>query len=45
MIKIEPMFAWYDCWIGWFWDTKKKALYIFPIPMFGFKIYKKETTE
>ena len=37
-MKIKPMFAWYDFWIGLFYDTKKKILYLFPIPMFGLKI-------
>lgn len=37
-IKIKPMFAWYDFWIGLFFDTKKATTYIFPIPMFGVKI-------
>ena len=32
------MFAWYDFWIGLFYDTKKKRLYVFPIPCFGFYI-------
>ena len=30
------IFAWYDLWFGLFWDKKKKWLYIFPFPMFGF---------
>lgn len=36
-------FAWYDIWIGAFYDVKKQILYICPLPMillvFKFKIY------
>lgn len=32
------MFAWYDFWVGLFYDRNKKVLYFFPIPMCGFKI-------
>jgi len=34
-MRIEFLFAWYDLWIGLFWDKKKKWLYILPFPMFG----------
>jgi len=34
-MKIKLIFAWYDLWVGFFWDSKKKWLYVFPIPMFG----------
>lgn len=37
-MKIKLMFAWYDFWVGLFWDAKKHALYIFPVPMFGVRI-------
>jgi hypothetical protein len=37
-MKIIPMFAWYDFWVGLFFDQKKRVLYIFPIPCFGVRI-------
>jgi hypothetical protein len=37
-MKITVFFRWYDLWIGIFVDTKGKAWYICPIPMFGVKI-------
>jgi hypothetical protein len=37
-IKIRPMFAWYDIWVGLFIDKAKSTAYFFPLPMLGLKI-------
>ena len=34
-MTVEPIFAWYDFWIGLFWDGAKRRLYFFPVPCFG----------
>lgn len=39
-MKIRPIFAWYDFWVGFFYDRQKCKLYVFPIPMVGFVISK-----
>ncbi len=35
---MKTIFAWYDFWIGLFYNTKKGVLYVFPIPMVGLEI-------
>jgi hypothetical protein len=34
-MRIEPLFKWYDIWIGLFIDEAKLRLYFFPVPMIG----------
>lgn len=34
-VSIKLIFAWYDFWVGLFWDAKKRRLYVFPVPMIG----------
>ena len=38
-MKVSLVIAWYDLWIGAYWDRKMKALYILPIPCIGIKIW------
>jgi hypothetical protein len=37
-MSIKLIFAWYDLWIGAYWDRKAKVLYVLPLPCLGFKI-------
>lgn len=38
-MSIEFLFAWYDLWVGAFWDRQKKRLYILPLPCLGVVIH------
>lgn len=37
-MKIRPMLAWYDIWVGVFIDTSKRRVYVFPLPCLGIRI-------
>ena len=37
-MKIRIFFAWYDIWIGFYWNNLVKTLYICPIPMICIRI-------
>jgi len=34
----RPIFAWYDLWVGAFWDQAKRRLYVLPLPCVGIVI-------
>lgn len=34
-MKIRPIFAWYDMWVGAYWDQKRRWLYLMPVPCLG----------
>lgn len=38
VMRVRPLFAWYDLWIGAFWDRKTRKLYILPLPCIGIVI-------
>lgn len=44
-MKIKSLFAWFDFWVGVYWDVPQRRLFIFPIPMFGVVIDFWETHE
>lgn len=37
-MKVSLVLAWYDVWIGFFYDSKKKHLYILPFPCVGIRL-------
>jgi hypothetical protein len=43
-VRIVPMFAHFDCWIGIYWDRKNMIWYLFPLPMIGMRMFVKEAS-
>ena len=37
-MKFRFVLAWYDLWVGFFWDRGKRRLYVLPLPCVGFYI-------
>jgi hypothetical protein len=38
VLTFSLFFRWYDLWVGIYIDTKGRAVYICPLPMFGLKV-------
>ena len=38
--RIQIFWAWYNCWIGFYWDRESQHLYVCPIPMVVIEICK-----
>lgn len=36
-MKVRLIFAWYDLWVGAYWDRKSRALFLM-VPMIGVRI-------
>lgn len=34
---VKVFFAWYDFWVGFYWDRKARALYVCPLPCLVFR--------
>ena len=35
-MTLELIFAWYDLWVGAYWDRVHRRLYVLPVPCVGF---------
>ena len=35
ILTMRLIFAWYDFWIGLYWDRAMRRLYLFPVPCCG----------
>ncbi len=36
MIRFGFIWAWYDLWVGAYYDRKQRRLYVLPLPTLGF---------
>jgi hypothetical protein len=37
-MTLHLVFAWYDLWVGAYWDRHRRRLYILPLPCIGIYI-------
>ena len=37
-MRVRPIFAWFDLWVGVYIDRPGKRVFIFPVPMIGIVI-------
>ena len=37
-MTIRPIIAWYDMWVGMYWDRRLRRLYVLPLPCIGFVV-------
>lgn len=41
-VTIRLIFAWFDFWVGVFFDRPRRRIYVFPVPCIGLMIQLKE---
>jgi hypothetical protein len=34
-MRMRPIIAWYDLWMGIYWDRRTRKLYLLPLPCIG----------
>ena len=44
-MKIKFFFAWFDFWVGFYYDQKGHALYVCPLPCCVFKFWRSPTQD
>lgn len=37
-MRVRPVIAWWDLWVGAYWDRRRRTLYLMPFPMIGIAI-------
>ena len=37
-MNIRPVFAWYDLWVGAYWDRPNRKLFVMVLPTLGFVV-------